>query len=105
LNVRSNHVHLVSSADVAPERILAAVKAYSAMALHRRGLVQPGQKPWARQGSTRHLWSERGLEDACRYVLEGQGAPLGFPGSSCPRPAEPVGEMDGDGHGRKMSAR
>jgi REP element-mobilizing transposase RayT len=71
--VRSNHVHIVIDADVAPEFVMNAFKAYASRALN---LACPGEKGrirWARHGSTRHLWSGERIDAAVRYVLEKQG--------------------------------
>jgi len=74
--VRSNHVHIVVDAHVAPEFVMNAFKAYASRALN---LAYPGGKGrirWARHGSTRHLWSREKIEAALRYVLEKQGEPM-----------------------------
>jgi len=76
LEVRTNHVHAVLSTGVPPERAMVALKAWATRRLRREGLVGDNARPWSRHGSTRWLWSERAVHDACRYVLEGQGAPL-----------------------------
>jgi REP element-mobilizing transposase RayT len=73
LEVRTNHVHAVLSADVPPERAMVALKAWATRRLRREGLVGDNARPWSRHGSTRWLWTERAVHDACRYVLEGQG--------------------------------
>lgn len=70
--VRSNHVHLVVSAQETPERVMNAFKSWGTRALNEAGLVDRGDKVWARHGSTRYLWQSSSLSDACRYVLEHQ---------------------------------
>jgi REP element-mobilizing transposase RayT len=76
LNVRTNHVHAVVSGQTRPEAILQAFKAWSTRRLAQAGLVPDGQKVWTRHGSTRYLWTERGVQMACAYVSEGQGPSL-----------------------------
>jgi REP element-mobilizing transposase RayT len=73
--VRTNHVHVVVAAPVPPERVLTAFKANATRVMRERALfgTSPG---WTRHGSTRYLWTEQAVADACRYVEEGQGAPL-----------------------------
>jgi hypothetical protein len=37
------------------------------------GVPREGVKAWSRHGSTKYLWDERAVEDACTYVASGQG--------------------------------
>ena len=78
MSVRTEHVHVVVSlsGETPPERIMTSMKAWATRRMVEGGLVLPGMKPWSRHGSTRYLWTETALVSACRYVLEGQGAPL-----------------------------
>jgi REP element-mobilizing transposase RayT len=73
LNVRSNHVHVVVAAEVAPEKVLVDLKSWSTRRLREVGLAAPDEKLWSRHGSTRWLWSEGDVVGACRYVNEAQG--------------------------------
>jgi hypothetical protein len=34
------------------------------------------RSPWAAGGSKRYLWTERSVERAISYVVDGQGGPL-----------------------------
>jgi len=72
-HVRTNHVHAVAEADVRPEKIMHAFKAYASRNLNRTGVDQPGRQRWARHGSTRWLWKDEDVRRAIRYVVEGQG--------------------------------
>jgi REP element-mobilizing transposase RayT len=76
LNVRTNHVHLVVSANQTPEQVMTSLKAWSTRRLRETGLISGEIKPWSRHGSTRYLWRVDEIEAACRYVLEGQGGDL-----------------------------
>ena len=76
LNVRTNHVHLVVSAGVAPEQAMTTLKAWATRRLRQAGLVVEGAKPWSRHGSTRYLWRVDEIEATVRYVLEEQGSDL-----------------------------
>jgi len=78
INVRTNHAHVVVSAQLEPEPILDAFKSYATRALRRAGLLSPRIKPWARHGSTIYLWKERDVEKAVEYVLLDQGDPPVF---------------------------
>lgn len=73
-HVRSNHVHIVLQATVAPELLLIYFKAYASRALnHRHG--KRGRR-WSRHGSTKYLWRAADVRSAVRYVVEEQGLPM-----------------------------
>jgi len=71
INVRTSHVHAVISAAEPPEAVMHALKAAASGQLRREGLIAPGQKVWARHGSTRYV-REYGLEAVCAYVMQFQ---------------------------------
>jgi REP element-mobilizing transposase RayT len=72
LNVRTNHVHVVVSAPVPPERVMADLKAWGTRQLVAEGHV-PARKPvWSRHGSTRWIWREEDLDTVTDYVLNRQ---------------------------------
>ena len=76
-NIRTNHVHIVSSVgDYDPGRALGAYKANATRELREQGLWKFDHSPWAEKGSKRRLWNERQVEAAINYVLYGQGADL-----------------------------
>ena len=73
--VRTTHLHLVVDADVAPERILQACKAYATRSL--KGMHEvPKDKYWTRSGEIRRLHAGRALASAIHYVLNGQGTQM-----------------------------
>jgi REP element-mobilizing transposase RayT len=76
LNVRTNHVHAVVSANRASHLVLNAFKANSTRVLREAGMWLHVLSPWARKGSRRNLWSERSVAQAIDYVLYGQGDDL-----------------------------
>jgi REP element-mobilizing transposase RayT len=73
LAVCSNHVHVVVSADVAPEKVMGTLKSWATRRLKESGLLTDGFTVWSRHGSTRYLNDEASFRAACRYVDEGQG--------------------------------
>ena len=73
LNVRTNHVHTVVYGTGKPERIMDSFKAYGTQRLRNEGLVDPKRKIWSRHGSTKYLWTERHIDLAADYVVNGQG--------------------------------
>jgi REP element-mobilizing transposase RayT len=79
-HVRTAHVHVVVAGEVAPERIMNALKSYSSRALncHRR---------WARHGSTRYLWTPEEVANAIHYVVLKQGEPMAVYPPTEPRPS------------------
>lgn len=76
INVRTNHAHTVVTAMCKPEPVLNAFKSYSTRALRSAGLIGATQKPWARHGSTIHLWKEKHIAKAIEYVMLNQGDEL-----------------------------
>ena len=76
LNVRTNHVHSVVAAAVAPERVLNALKANATRRMLQDGCWSYALSPWSDGGSTPYLWTERSVERAIEYVVRRQGPPL-----------------------------
>jgi REP element-mobilizing transposase RayT len=72
VNVRTNHVHVVVSANEVPETVMAQLKARCTRVLRERRLIGAELKPWAKHGSTRYIWENQSITPAVRYVLEGQ---------------------------------
>ncbi len=70
-NVRTNHVHVVVSAPLSPERVMQQLKAWATRALAATGR-HPPRDLWTRHGSTRYLYTREGLDGAIRYVRDGQ---------------------------------
>ncbi len=76
INVRTNHVHTVVTADRKASLVLNAFKANATRQLRQDGLWQHQFSPWADKGSKRKLWNERSVARAIDYVLYGQGDDL-----------------------------
>ena len=76
MNVRTNHVHAVVSANTKPEQVLSALKANSTRAMREAGVWTSDLSPWEFRGSKKYLWSEKELADGVAYVEVGQGEPL-----------------------------
>jgi REP element-mobilizing transposase RayT len=76
LNVRTNHVHVVVTANERPERIMEQFKAWASRRLNEampvESVPQSRRKWWTEHGSTRWINHEQGLRAAIEYVLEGQ---------------------------------
>jgi REP element-mobilizing transposase RayT len=72
LNVRIEHVHVVITAMKLPEQILNSLKSWCTRRMREDGLWRNKFSPWSRHGSTRYLWNEKEINDACKYVLYGQ---------------------------------
>lgn len=73
VNARSNHVHSVVSAQMKPERIIVALKAYATKGLREEVLVSPETRVWSRGRSRRYLWKPKHVQAAIDYVLYSQG--------------------------------
>jgi REP element-mobilizing transposase RayT len=72
-SVRTNHVHVVVSAKAAPEKVITDMKARATFLLRRQKVFPSDIIIWARHASARYLNDQIALQDACRYVVEGQG--------------------------------
>jgi REP element-mobilizing transposase RayT len=72
-HVRTNHVHVVATADRKPEHVMNALKAYSSGYLNHCALDSPDRRRWARHGSTRYLWTSTAVSAAIQYVVREQG--------------------------------
>jgi REP element-mobilizing transposase RayT len=75
-HVRTNHVHVIVEAEVRPERVMNDFKSYASRWLNPLGRNGPDRKRWARHGSTRWLWRDQDVQEAIRYVGDGQGEPM-----------------------------
>jgi REP element-mobilizing transposase RayT len=73
VNVRTNHFHVVVSAQCKPEPIANAFKSYATRQLRDEGLIADNVRPWTRGKSRRYLWKSRHVSRAIDYVLYGQG--------------------------------
>src|SRR5262245_35584215 len=72
VNCRSNHVHVVVSANVDnPRKIRIDLKAWATRTL-KETYDQERENWWAERGSIRFLNNEEGLEAATLYVRDGQ---------------------------------
>jgi REP element-mobilizing transposase RayT len=72
VNCRTNHVHVVVTADVSdPEKIRIDLKAWATRALKRK-FDSNRENWWAERGSIRYLNTDADLEGATVYVGDGQ---------------------------------
>lgn len=72
LNVRSNHVHSVITAETNPERVMNDLKLWSTRRLREADSISHGMTLWARHGSTKYIFDETSFVSALEYVLHGQ---------------------------------
>jgi REP element-mobilizing transposase RayT len=75
-HVRSNHVHVVVTAEGPPERVMNDFKAAASRHLNRAFPAERDRTRWTRHGSTRYLWTEDALAEKVQYVLYEQGEPM-----------------------------
>jgi len=73
LNVRTNHIHVVVSANKAPGAVLTALKANATRSMKDAGRWKGSLSPWAHGGSKKYLWTEKQLTHAIAYVDGDQG--------------------------------
>ena len=76
LNVRTNHVHAVTSASEKADIMLSALKANATRSMRDAKCWNSDSSPWSHRGSKKYLWNEKELADAIAYVQHGQGEPL-----------------------------
>lgn len=76
INVRTNHVHAVVTANKKPDAVMSALKANATRAMREAGVWTSELSPWEFRGSKKYLWNEKQLADAIGYVESGQGEPL-----------------------------
>jgi REP element-mobilizing transposase RayT len=76
LNVRTNHVHTVVTANRTPGLVQNAFKANATRQLRKDRLWFHQFSPWADKGSKVRLWNERSVAKAIDYVTHGQGDDL-----------------------------
>ena len=76
INVRTNHVHVVVTADENPKKIIEKLKTRATMAIRHQNCHQSRNRKvaepplWTRGGSGRYLWNEEAVQAACKYVRE-----------------------------------
>ncbi len=71
VNVRTNHVHLVVTADADPDDVAGKIKARCSRVLND-GPDGRREHWWTRDQSTKWINDESYLKNAIRYVLQGQ---------------------------------
>ena len=76
INIRTNHIHTVVSANRKAALVLNAFKANATRQLRQDGLWPEPFSPWADKGSKRNLWNEKSVARAIDYVVNGQGDDL-----------------------------
>ena len=77
INVRTNHVHVVVTAPVKPEKVCEQLKAWASRRLSERlGLVGDGKdgkkKWWTEKGDIEFVWDDDGLARVVDYVVNRQ---------------------------------
>ncbi|MEQ1604985.1 MAG: hypothetical protein ABL999_08955 [Pyrinomonadaceae bacterium] len=76
LNVRTNHFHVVVSAQKRPELIASSFKSNATRSLREKDLVLPESRIWSRGLSRRYLWKPHHVAGAIDYTLNRQGPDL-----------------------------
>ncbi len=68
VSVRTNHVHVVVSANKAPEDVVREFKSWATRRLREEDLIGARTRVWTRMGSTRWIGSAASLAAAVDYV-------------------------------------
>jgi REP element-mobilizing transposase RayT len=66
--IEDKHCHIAVSGQKEPEEMMRMFKATATRKLREQGMVDKDRKVWARHGSTRYLWTEVSVGEACKYV-------------------------------------
>jgi REP element-mobilizing transposase RayT len=75
--VRTNHVHVIATvSDRPPDRAREELMGWCTRRLRERGIFAQKQPVWTEGGSGRQLWTQDALQNAIRYVQDGQGPDL-----------------------------
>lgn len=72
VNIRTNHLHAVVSANANPNKIVNDFKAYATRRLRNDKLIGENRIVWARGKSRQYFWKTVHVETAIDYVLFGQ---------------------------------
>ena len=75
VNARTNHVHVLITAEVAPERVMQELKSWATRRLKANAQARElaeRHRWWTPHGSTKWINNEGYLGNALRYVTEGQ---------------------------------
>ena len=72
VNARTNHVHVVVTANVRPELVMNQFKAWCTRRLKESAADVDRDNWWTKSGSTRYITREDNLESAIIYTLEAQ---------------------------------
>lgn len=78
VHVRTNHVHVVVTADSKPEKVMADFKAWASRRLREAFGESADRDRWTQHGSTRYLNTHASLDAAIAYVVEEQGAATAY---------------------------
>ncbi|MCO6509961.1 MAG: transposase [Aridibacter famidurans] len=73
INVRTNHVHVVVTADTHPRFVVNAFKSYATRKLREKEHYGTERRIWARGSSNKYLWDGKSVGNAIDYVLYCQG--------------------------------
>jgi REP element-mobilizing transposase RayT len=73
VHVRTDHVHVVVSAERDPGRVMSDMKARGSRDLTLAGFGNAARRRWTRHGSTLHLFHEEEVAAKIAYTLDQQG--------------------------------
>ena len=72
VNARTNHVHIVVTADRVPEVVMNQFKAWCSRRLNEGEGATTAKRWWTKHGSTKWINDEEYFRNAVQYVLERQ---------------------------------
>src|SRR5262245_8069494 len=69
-HVRTNHVHVVITAQCKPEKVMVDLKAWCSRRLKEACKESSNRDRWTQHGSTRYLNDEESFNAAVKYVID-----------------------------------
>ncbi len=84
VHVRTTHAHVVLTASVSPEKVMADLKAWASRRLREAFGEDADRDRWTQHGSTRYLNDAKSLEATMAYVVAEQGDPMSVYDSRSP---------------------
>jgi len=76
VHVRTNHVHVVVTANTKPEKVMNDFKIWCSRRLRETFNESADRDRWTQHGSTRYLFEEDKIIEKIDYVLNEQGEPM-----------------------------
>jgi 7-carboxy-7-deazaguanine synthase (Cx14CxxC type) len=78
VHVRTNHVHVVITAEAKPEKVMSDLKAWCSRRLREQFGELSDRDRWTQRGSTKYLWTDAQFAEKVEYTVNGQGDHMAY---------------------------